>query len=215
MEALLGILNWPFVINNAVSFALGFGASFLVWYVVQHKLVPAVEFSPELNKYELPNGEFIYRAAFQNTGRRDIIDVQVVVRIGIKGFLGASDWAYHSVKTNASQIPVLSPGKRRVVRLFDARDDIEFIDLPSKSLRDKILRCQSLPEIMSLGEDSTVQIHIFGFDRFSGSRRHFGSKSYRKTDIRLGRYKGLDVVENDKLDGYRQNSSDFESGASS
>jgi hypothetical protein len=195
--------TWSFVFTNVLSFLLGFGASYLVWYFLQHWVVPGIKFAEELNKYELPAGRFLYRAAFQNSGTRDIIDVEVIVRIGVKEFMGATDWAYHSIKTNSSRIPVLSPGKRRIVRVFDMREPIEFIDAPSLSLRQKIVKCQTLVDILNLGTDGTVQIHVFGYDSFSGSRRHFESKLYRKGDIRLGRYKGLDVVENDKLSKYR------------
>lgn len=196
-------LTWSFTFTNLLSFLLGLGASYLVWYVLQHRVVPEIKFAEELNKYELPSGQFLYRAAVQNSGKRDIIDVEVIVRIGVKEFMGATGWAYHSIKTNSSRIPVLSPEKRRIVRIFDMREPIEFIDAPSLSLRQKIMKCQTLVEILNLGTDGTIQIHVFGYDRFSGSRRHFGSKLYRKYDIRLGRYKGLDVVENDKLPKYK------------
>lgn len=198
------LLTWSFAFTNLLSFLLGFGASYLVWYVLQHRVVPGVKFAEELNKYEVPSGKFLYRAAFQNSGKRDIIDVEVIVRIGVKEFMGATGWAYHSIRTNSSRIPVLSPGKRRVVRVFDMREPIEFIDAPSLSLRQKIMKCQTLVDILELGTDGTVQIHVFGYDRFSGSRRHFESRLYRKSDIRLGRYSGLDVVENDKLPKYKE-----------
>lgn len=82
------------------------------------------------------------------------------------------------------------------------REKIEFIDAPSKSLRDKVQACKTLSDVLSLGKEATVQIHVFGYDSFSGTRRHFESKLYRNGDIRLGRYKGLDVVKNDKIHSY-------------
>ncbi len=196
------MLSWTFFVANLLSFVLGFMASFLVWWLLQHRWIPKIKFAEELNKYQIPSGPFIYRCAFINSGKRDIIDVEVIVRIGVNEFMGATGWAYHTIKTNASRIPVLSPEKRRVVRLFDMREKLEFIDAPSKSLRDKVLACKTLTEVLSLGKDATVQIHVFGYDSFSGTRRHFESKLYRKVDIRLGRYKDLDVVENDKIQSY-------------
>jgi hypothetical protein len=196
------MLSLAFVVTNLLSFVLGFAASFLVWWLLQHRWIPKIKFAEELNKYQIPSGPFIYRCAFVNSGKRDIIDVEVIVRIGVYKFMGATGWAYHTIKTNSSRIPVLSPKKRRVVRLFDMREKIEFIDAPSKSLRDKVVACKTLSDVLSLGKDATVQIHVFGYDSFSGTRRHFESKLYRKGDIRLGRYKDLDVVENNKIQSY-------------
>lgn len=44
-----------------------------------------------------------------------------------------------------------------------------------------------------------MRIHIFGYDSFSGVRKHFQSKAYSRHDIRKGTFKGLDVVENTRF----------------
>lgn len=187
------------MLDQVLSFFLGVAASFVVWWLTVHFWKPKVTFSLEMAEYVLPKGESFFQCAFENTGKRDIIDLEVQVRIGIKGYLGASGWAFHTVKSNASRIPVLSPQKQRRVRVYDTREATEFIDRPSKSLRDGIQSCRSLRDILLLGEDSSVRIHIFGYDSFSGVRKHFQSKAYSRHDIRKGTFKGLDVVENTRF----------------
>lgn len=187
------------MVELLLSFVLGVMASGLVWWLSVHYWRPSVRFSPELAEYELRNGNSFFQCAFENDGKRTIVDLEVQVRIGIKGYLGATGWAYHSVTSNASRIPLLAKGKQRRVRVFDTREKIEFVDKPSKSIRDKIETCRSLREIFKLGEDGALRVHIFGYDSFSGVRKHFQSKSYRIDDIRKGTFDGLNVVENKRF----------------
>lgn len=187
------------MLELVVSFFLGIATSFSVWWLTVHFWKPKVNFSLEVAEYALQNDESFFQCAFENTGKRDIIDLEVQVRIGIKGYLGATGWAFHTVKSNASRIPVLSPQKQRRVRVFDTRESVDFIDRPSKSLRDGIEACKSLREILQLTDDSAVRIHVFGYDSFSGVRKHFQSKAYSRHDIRKGTFKGLDVVENTRF----------------
>ena len=95
--------------------------------------------------------------------------------------------------------PQLGQNKRRRVRVFDTREPVEFLDAPSKSLRAKIANCASLKDVLSLGEDAAVQVHVFGYDAFSGARKHFKSPKYREHVIRKGTFSGLNVVQNKKF----------------
>ncbi len=187
------------MVELLLSFVLGVMASGLVWWLSVHYWRPSVRFSPELAEYELRNGNSFFQCAFENDGKRTIVDLEVQVRIGIKGYLGATGWAHHSVASNASRIPLLAMGKQRRVRVFDTREKIEFVDKPSKSIRDKIETCRSLREILKLGEDGELRVHVFGYDSFSGVRKHFQSESYRIDDIRKGTFDGLNVVENKRF----------------
>jgi len=193
----------PLMAEISSSFILGvlsgIIASLAVWWLLTHCWTPSIKFSAELAEYELPDGNVFFQCAFENDGKRTIVDLEVHVRIGIKGYKGATAWAYHSVRSNASRIPLLAKGKLRRVRLFDSREKIEFVDKPSKSLRNNIERCWSLREILDLGEDGQVSIHVFGYDSLSGTRKHFQSKPYRTTDIRKGTFRGLNVVQNTRF----------------
>lgn len=184
------------MVTILISFFFGFVASFVVWWLTTRYWTPSIRFSPELAEYELPDGNSFFQCAFENCGKRSIIDLEIQVRIGIEGYLDATGWAYHSVRSNASHVPRLSKGKKRRVRVFDTREKIEFVDKPSKSLRDEIEKCRSLREILKLGKDGTLCIHVFGYDSFSSARKHFQSELYRLGDIRKGTFDGLNVVQN-------------------
>lgn len=188
----------PYLLH-VLSFALGVLASFAAWWLTSHHWKPSIRFAPEMAEYSLECGQSLFQCALENSGKRDIIDVEIRVRIGIENFKGASGWAYHMVKSNSSSVPVLSPGKKRKVRVFDTRDEIQFIDQPSKSIREAIVTCESLRDILNLGANGSVRIHVFGYDCFSGARKHFQSPPYRLGDIRKGTFNGLDVIENTRF----------------
>lgn len=193
METLADI---AFVILGAV---LGVGSSGVFWWVQAHYWVPNIRFSDEIAEYQLKDEQSFFQCAFENVGKRDIIDLEIQVRIGIKGFLGASGWAYHTVSSNASRVPQLAQNKARRVRVFDTREKTVFLDAPSKSLRERIVDCSSLREILQLGDDAAVRVHVFGFDAFNGARKHFKSRQYRVNDIRKGTFNGLNVVQNKRF----------------
>lgn len=182
-----------------ISFVFGALASFVVWWLTTHYWAPSIRFSPELAEYELPDDNSFFQCAFENYGKRSIIDLEIQVRIGIYGHLGANNWAYHLVRSNASRVPMLSKGNKRRVRVFDTREMIEFVDKPSISLRGDIENCQSLREVLQLGTDGALRVHVFGYDSFSGVRKHFQSEPYRLGDIRKGTFDGLNVVENKRF----------------
>jgi hypothetical protein len=188
------------LIGAGLGFGLGIFASYIAWWVNYHRIKPQANFSIEIAKRKVGEKIVFYQVAFENAGKRKMVDIDIVVRVGIKNFKGAGGWGYHAIRTNASRVPDLSPGEesRRLVRVFDNREELEFVDIPSKSIREVMKSCQSLEELLSLGSDANVQVHVFGFDAFSGTRRHLPSKKYKRADIRTGRFKGLDVVEERK-----------------
>jgi len=175
---------------------LGVGSSGAFWWLQTHYWVPNIKFSEEIAEYVLEDKQSLYQCAFQNVGTRDIIDLEIQVRVGIKGHKGATGWAYHTVSSNVSRVPQLSKSSRRRVRVFDTRETVDFLDAPSASIREAIEGCHSLREVLQLGKDSAVRVHVFGYDAFSGARKHFKSREYRKNDIRLGTFNGLNVVQN-------------------
>ncbi|MEM5518973.1 hypothetical protein WNY37_18585 [Henriciella sp. AS95] len=124
-----------------------------------------------------------------------MIDVEVVTRLGVKKFNDSESWIYFSLKSNASQIPVIEPGRRALVRIFDQRQPLVYIDEPPPSLRDKIENCENLEDLLLLSPISEVRLHVFGYDSFSGVRHHFASPAYSRNDLRSGRFKELVVVK--------------------
>jgi hypothetical protein len=124
-----------------------------------------------------------------------MIDVEVVTRIGVKKFKVSESWIYFSRKSHDSQDPVIAPGRRALVRVFDERQPSIYIDAPPPSLRSKLDLCKTLEEVFELSAVVEVRLHVFGYDSFSGVRHHFSSPSYLQKDVRSGRLKGLVVVK--------------------
>jgi hypothetical protein len=162
------------------------------------------KFSDKIVRRDFGSGATIYQVAFANVGRRKMIDLEIVVRIGIDRYMGATGWAYHTIKTNASKVPELGAGERsrRLVRIFDTREPMQFVDLPSKKIRTALLACRTLEDVLKLSTDGTVQVHVFGYDKFSGTRRLLSSEDYRISDIVVGRLEGLKVVKDDRASEY-------------
>lgn len=133
-----------------------------------------------------------------------MIDLEILARIGIDSYKGATGWAYHAFRTNVSRIPELGNGEksRRVVRVFDTRERMQFVDIPSKTIRDALLSQRTLEGALGLGGDGIIQVHVFGHDSFSGTRRLLSSKDYRLSDIEVGRFEGLNVVKDDRASEY-------------
>jgi hypothetical protein len=179
-----------------LGFFLGAAASFGVWWIVTHFFVPKITFSHEIARYTLPSGDEIWLCQIKNSGRREIIDLEIVVRMAIIGFQGTEDTAYHTYKTNASRVPRLKPGKARKVRLFDTREDLEFIDAPSRSIRRELQRARTLNDMLALGEDAYITVHVFAHDSFGGAKKVFSSDNppYRVTHIRRGTIRNMNVV---------------------
>lgn len=187
-------LHYPFF-THALSLLLGVISSYVVWWFLNHKWLPVVSFGEEICRYSVGKNQALYVCAFENSGRRNMVDVEVMTRIGVKKFANSESWIYFSVKSNASQVPVIEPGRRALVRIFDERQPPAYIDEPPPTLRAKLDSCKTLEDIFTLSAVVEVRLHVFGFDSFSGVRHHFASPSYSQNDIRSGRLKGLVVVK--------------------
>lgn len=183
------------VVTHSLSLILGALGSYVVWWFLNHKWVPTVRFGAEVCRYSVGQDHALYVCAFENSGRRNMIDVEVITRIGVKKFNNSESWIYFSIKSNASQIPVLEPTRRALVRIFDERQPPVYIDEPPPSLRGKLDSCKNLEELCVLSAAVEIRLHVFGYDSFSGVRHHFASPSYSRNDIRSGRLKGLVVVK--------------------
>ncbi|WP_299027980.1 hypothetical protein [uncultured Sulfitobacter sp.] len=187
-------LQHPFF-THALSLLLGAISSYVVWWFLNHKWLPVVRFGEEICRYSVGKEQALYVCAFENSGRRNMVDVEVITRIGIKKFNNSESWIYFSVKSNASQVPVIEPGRRALVRIFDERQPPAYIDEPPPSLRVKLDSCRTLEDIFMLSAAVEIRLHVFGYDSFSGVRHHFESPSYSQNDIRSGRLNGLVVVK--------------------
>jgi hypothetical protein len=183
------------ILSHSLSLLVGIISSYSFWWLISHKWIPKINFGSEICRYAVDGENGLYVCAFENAGHRDIVDVEVVTRIGIERFNEAEGWLFFSLKTNSSQIPVLEPKRRALVRIFDQRERRQYVDAPPPSLRRSVDECTKLEEIYDISNGAVIQLHVFGYDSFSGTRRHYVSPDYTKHDVRRGRLKGLTVVE--------------------
>ncbi len=181
-------------VTHVISLLVGILGSYIVWWYINHKWIPSLDFGLEICKYAVGDKQALYVCAFENVGKRDIVDVEVVTRIGVRKFVGSGSWIYFSLRTNASQVPIIEPGRRALIRIMDEREVPVYIDQPPPTLREALAECRTLDSVFALAPEVVVRIHVYGFDSFSGVRRHYSSPGYFKKDIRAGKLKGLVVV---------------------
>lgn len=181
-------------VTHIISLFIGIFGSYVVWWYINHKWIPSLDFGSEICRYSVGDKKALYVCAFENVGTRDIVDVEVVTRIGVKKYAGSGSWIYFSLKSNASQIPFIEPGRRALIRIMDEREAPLYIDQPPPSLRRILESCKTLDCVFALAPEVVVRIHVYGYDSFSGARRHYSSPAYVKNDIRSGKLKGLVVV---------------------
>lgn len=181
--------------THLISLLVGAVASYLVWWWLNHRWVSKLEFALEICRYSVDEDKKLYVCAFNNSGKRDVVDVEVVTQVGVNNFNGSSGWQYFSLKTNSTRLPVIEPGRRALVRVFDQREGPVFIDPPSHGLAAKVDDCETLEDLFAICPEVSLQLNVFGYDGFSGARRRYASSKYTKSEIRSGRFKGLLVVE--------------------
>ncbi|MEP1611244.1 MAG: hypothetical protein ABJL72_04910 [Roseobacter sp.] len=195
MEIAPSVATESALVTHLISLFLGAAASYLVWWWLNHKWVPKLEFALEICRYSVDQDKKLYVCAFSNIGKREIVDVEVVTQVGVNNFNGSSGWQYFSLKTNSTRLPIIEPRRRALVRVFDERDSPTFIDPPSHGLAAKIEDCETLEDLFHICPEVSLQLNVFGYDGFSGARRRFASSKYTKSEIRSGRFKGLLIVE--------------------
>lgn len=69
------------------GFLIGLLTSMMAWHILFHRIVPSLEFFPAIYKKrtdENPSG-YKYRIKFRNTGRREVLDVELFAKLRIGG----------------------------------------------------------------------------------------------------------------------------------
>jgi hypothetical protein len=188
------------IIAIIISIPIGIACSIIAWWILFHKVVPQISFSDGISKTRLQDSDpgFCYRIKFENTGRRDIIDIQIHAYLRIVGLRsGKASGIKTSIEifTSKEYVPKMRKnGKGFIVRLYPERTESferraypEHIKL---KYREKSL---TLEDIFSLGYEAKLKVIVLGYDSFSGARRIFESKLYGIDDIKEGHFKGLQI----------------------
>lgn len=183
-----------------ISVITGVLSSFFVWWLLFHYIVPKVEFGPQICKSLRKSSScgYVYRFKYVNKGRRDIIDVEFMIRMRVKGLYKSapttSQIFYLKTSSSANNripyIPSFSRSKSRYIEHV-AYEDCEFLKklkVP-KEIKEKIEnKTLLLEDLLKLGTKSEFEVILFGNDAFSGTRKCFISKKYRYEDIVEGAF---------------------------
>ena len=197
----LGILGFTATfINQFSALFLGIIASLIAWWILFHRLSPQLRFSDNISKItanDEPNGH-AYRVKFENSGRRNIIDLTITARLRIWG-LGRMN--PQNIETTClplsleGEYPSIRPkrktGESHLVRIRLTGKGHEFErEVYPKVIREKAKNGSlALEDVLSIGDCATIQVTALGSDSFSGSRKAFFSTEYTKENIVAKRFK--------------------------
>jgi len=172
----------------------GVGASFFVWWLTFKYWSPELKFGEKVIRESAMNNKSKvgYRFYFRNIGRRNIIDIEVVVQLKLK--LAGFRTKYVYLPTSSSEykkVAILKPGQELSLEILTHKCDYFQKSIFPLAIRGKSRRNElTLDEIMQLPkleEPVTFLIMMIGTDVFSGTRKFFKSNTYAKNDI-IGSY---------------------------
>ena len=206
------------ITSISIGFLFGIIASLLAWWFQSHLIVPNIQFSPFIGK--IPSVEnksgYKYRIKLENSGKRSVIDIEIMARLRIKGVGDfPNNWKVYYIPLGdlgiTFRIPIMTRKKTKTsghTITLDIHEVVEFKKLEKlERFPDNIKQKAKentllLEDLLSLGSEANVRIEAFGFDEFSGARKFFKSKFYTIRDIKEGRfYDGLDIK---KLNNHKQ-----------
>ncbi|MBS1572994.1 MAG: hypothetical protein JST62_11405 [Bacteroidetes bacterium] len=183
-----------------ISTLTGVVASFFVWWLTFKYLVPKINFADKISKLQTDeNGSgFRYRIKFENSGNRNIIDLQVLIRLRIRGirqeqpknwevvYLPTSSLEYKNV---AIVRPASSSGLRPVLEIKTYECDYFQRTIFPDNIRILAQNNQlTLDQVLNIGQEAEFQIMVLGYDEFSGARKFYESKNYTINDIAEGHF---------------------------
>lgn len=171
---------------------IGFVSSAITWYMLFRRIVPTLEFFPKIYRQptnENPSG-YKYHIRFRNTGRREILDLELFARLRIQGLSSTrpTRWKAIYIPVDDARIPKIG-SHRRTKKRIAVQLLVKEVDQPARASLPSALsaKCESgtvrLEELMETGQNATLEIVGFGYDSFSGARRVFESVKYLASDI--------------------------------
>ncbi len=192
--------------NFAVGVLSGIASSYFIWWIISKFFVPDIKFSPTLSKIDTSNENYKhkYRFKFKNSGIRNIIDIEIFAIMKVQGLRAdrPNNSDIFHIPLFHNKVPYLEYGKSRTFTLIlNKANDFDVSYIPN-ALREKLKNNTiTLEDIYDIRENVFLQIHIFGYDEFSGSRKLFTSKKYTKEDIKFGFFmKGTMEISTKKSD---------------
>jgi len=186
------------VVNFLISSVTGVGASFLVWWITFKLLVPKLRFSENISESETeenPSG-FRYRFKFENTGCRNIIDIEIIVKLRIRGLDNKrpQNWEVIYLPTSTldyKKVSIVRPASKGGLRMLleiktyacDYFQNNMFSSFIIERSKNKMI---TLEDVMALGTESELQVMAIGTDEFSGAKKFFNSNIFHRQSIVSG-----------------------------
>jgi len=135
-----------------------------------------IKYGPFISKVKL-NGQdnYKYRIGIRNVGNRDMIDVEIIFELIIKGFDKdvLQNTSYIQLKLSKPRLPKIKKKSQWALT-------INTTEFPN-SLLPKYKNC-SLKDLLKI-ENSKARIIAFGYDKYSGTRKVFESQQYTVDNI--------------------------------
>jgi len=158
-----------------IGIIMGVITSYFVWWLLTRATVPKVTFAPFISKIQDTEDKSRYRIGFKNSGRRTIIDVQIIVELVIKGFDTKlpNNTSYIQLNLHKPKLYKVSKGTRWALT-------IDLNKLPNSL---SVYKNATLEDLLKI-KNAKVRIIIFGYDEYSGSRKILESDKYTFTDIK-------------------------------
>ncbi|NVO08672.1 MAG: hypothetical protein HXX16_01795 [Bacteroidales bacterium] len=176
-----------------IGFLLGVLSSLVIWILTSQILVPKIQFSGHICRYYVDNMKLAgYEFKLCNNGRRNIFDINVYFNINIKGLVYPDLYENYIIPigTCENKITVLKPSKKGLTMSINAVQ----LNLLDKKYFPKhiIMKCKNkqltLDDLYALGTDVYAEITLFGYDSYSGTKKHFCSHKYRLENIMKGEF---------------------------
>ena len=188
-----------------IGLVLGLLTSFVSWAILFHYLVPKIGFSCSLAKVrrrKTQNDKAPYRYKFkiENSGRRNIIDIELTARLSVKGLKSPTKWnrLYIPLEsgTASHRIPQLLPatkgksGRRPEIFLTPNSSDWlrEWTVFPEEIPRKAADKSLLVEDLLKLGKEAKLEIQAYCYDSFSGSRKLYVSPPYTADAILAGEF---------------------------
>jgi hypothetical protein len=182
----------------------------MAWFFVYRILVPKVKFATKISEIgERPR----LRLKVRNAGYRDILDCEVMAEFRVRGLDRElpKNISVLNIPVYAPRFPRLPRSHNRLIIFRSYTFDEEAARFLPRNFGNHKDLC--LSELFRLENVIGLRVTIFGYDKFSGSRKAFSSSDYTVSDIERRSYmkKSLDLaqtseeLDEDETDELNQN----------
>lgn len=186
--------------DQLLAFALGILTNFIVWFILFHLLVPRIRFSPMISRVDTAKtaydkSGFRYRFRIENTGWRNIVDVELTARLSFRGEKTGT-WNTLYIPLNATgelawRIPILYPAKRGIARrrpiMFlhpnSSHELLHWTAVPAHIRKKAHAKKVTLEDLLSLGSSAKLRVQAYCYDSFSGARKVYVSHEYTLASV--------------------------------